>query len=153
MHHTFFTQPSVGRGTEQVKNPYPITTLPDGTAWLSLHSLRCSAHQTMLLSLLSLLPALSFQFSQLGCAPLPKPPLLPEQNYDSTSIPCSWDTEHCLYVHWVVIWCLSCFFFGWTLHFSFLRAPECCIFWTVAWRHFKLRQSDASAHNHLGNKH
>lgn len=69
------------------------------------------------------------------------------------SIPCSWHTEHCLYVHWVVIWCLSCFFFGWTLHFSFLRAPECCIFWTVAWRHFKLRQSDASAHNHLGNKH
>lgn len=130
MHHTFFTQPSVGRGTEQVKNPYPITTLPDGTAWLSLHSLRCSAHQTMLLSLLSLLPASSFQFSQLGCTPLPKPPLLARAKLQLhiLSIPCSRHTEHCLYVCRVVIWCLSCFYFGWTLRFSFLRAPECCIF-------------------------
>lgn len=130
MHHTFFTQPSVGRGTEQVKNPYPITTLPDGTAWLSLHSLRCSAHQTMLLSLLSLLPASSFQFSQLGCAPLPKPPLLPEQNYNSTSyLFHAADTQSIAFMYaGLSYWCLSCFYFGWTLRFSFLRAPECCIF-------------------------
>lgn len=123
MHHTLFTQPSVGHGTEQVKNPYPITTLPDGTAWLSLHSLRCSAHQTALLSLLSWLPAsfphfpnwITLLHRNFHCC----------QSKTTALYHAVRHTKHCFCVCWVVIWCLSCFYFGWTLRFSLLKAPEC----------------------------
>lgn len=72
MHHALCTQPSVGHGTTKVKNPYPITTPPDGTAWLSLHALWCFAHQTSVPA-----PRLVPWYFQLGHTSPPKPPLQP----------------------------------------------------------------------------
>lgn len=71
-------------------------------------------------------------FPQLGYASPLKLPPLPQQNYGSTPFPfhAVIHTEHFFHVCWIVICCLSCFYFGWTLGFSLMRVLE-CIFWTV----------------------
>lgn len=144
MHHTLFTQPSVGHGSKQVKNPYPITTLPDGTAWLLLHSLRCSVHQTVHLSLLSWLPASSPRF--------PNWVTLLHRNVhccqSKTTALCRAvrHTKHCFCVCWLMLKLLLLW-----LYSPFLTFEGRGSVFSELW-HLKLRQSDASAQNHPGDK-
>ncbi len=128
------------------ENPYPITTLPDGTAWLSLHSLRCSAHQTALLSLLSWLPASSPHF--------PNWITLLHWNFH-----CCQSKTTALY-H-AVRHTKQCFVYAGLSFGAWVASTLVGLFVSHFWRpqsvfselwHLKLRQSDASAHNHPGDK-